>query len=110
MHINKAMQHHYRAKLIRCVDGDTFDAEVDLGFNTFARIRFRLLDIDTPERGQPGFHEATRELNQLIRAVQSDNDGWFVIESHKTGKYGRWLARLPGVSIPLAAWLKNQGW
>ena len=101
------MQYQYRAKLVRCVDGDTFDAEVDLGFHMFAKVRFRLLEIDTPERGEPGFHESTHELERLIRAAE-DDDEWSSLQSRKTGKYGRWLASIPGVTNLMALWLRDQ--
>ena len=39
----------YKAKLIRIVDGDTIDAEIDLGFDTIVRKRIRLYGINTPE-------------------------------------------------------------
>ena len=39
----------YKEKLIRIVDGDTIDAEIDLGFDTIVRKRIRLFGIDTPE-------------------------------------------------------------
>lgn len=80
--------YQYHATLIRCVDGDTVDLEVDLGFYTFARIRFRLAGIDTPERGQPGYREATEYLRSLLE------DRPIAVLSTKTGKYGRWLAEL----------------
>ena len=92
----------YRAKLIRAVDGDTIDCEVDLGFTVFVRIRFRLAGVDTPERGQPGFHEATDELVGLLEGV-SDDEGWFTVRSTKTGKYGRWLCDIDGVTDVMAA-------
>jgi len=41
--------YRYQAKLIRVVDGDTVDAEIDLGFNIYIRERIRLMGIDTPE-------------------------------------------------------------
>ena len=34
--------YNYKAKLVRCVDGDTADLEVDLGFYMTAKIRCRL--------------------------------------------------------------------
>lgn len=42
--------YHYNAKILNIVDGDTFDLDVDLGFNIHHYIRCRLLDIDTPEK------------------------------------------------------------
>lgn len=40
----------YNAIVVNVVDGDTFDLEVDLGFNISHKIRARLLGIDTPEK------------------------------------------------------------
>lgn len=39
----------YSADLIRVVDGDTIDLEVDLGFSVCIRERFRLNRINAPE-------------------------------------------------------------
>lgn len=39
-----------KAKVINIVDGDTFDGEVDLGFNIKIKERFRVLGIDAPEK------------------------------------------------------------
>lgn len=43
----------YNAVIDRVVDGDTFDATVDLGFDVHVKKRFRLVDIDTPETWRP---------------------------------------------------------
>ena len=91
----------YRAKLIRCVDGDTVDFVVDLGFKLFAQIRARLLGVDTPERGQDDFKKATAMLENLIMCKQ-DEDGYVIIKTRKTGKYGRWLVEIDGVNTVLA--------
>jgi micrococcal nuclease len=95
------MQYSYRAKLIRCVDGDTADLDVDLGFYLTARIRCRLTGVNTPERGQENFKEATNILEDLIKQ-QSDASGYFNITTGKTGKYGRWLVVIDGVNTVLA--------
>lgn len=47
------------AEIVRWVDGDTVDVIVDAGYDVYVRIRVRLQDINTPERGQPQFNEAT---------------------------------------------------
>jgi hypothetical protein len=43
------MLYVYKAKLDRVVDGDTIDATIDLGFDTWAFRRIRLAGIDAPE-------------------------------------------------------------
>lgn len=40
----------YRATPTNIVDGDTFDATVDLGFSVSLDMRLRLLGVDAPER------------------------------------------------------------
>lgn len=91
----------YKAKLDRCVDGDTADLEIDLGFHLTAKVRCRLLGVDTPERGKPDYKKATAMLHNLIMS-QSDEEGFFVVTTGKTGKYGRWLVDIKGVNKTLA--------
>jgi len=91
----------YRAKVTRVVDGDTVDFEVDLGFNLFAKIRTRLIGVDTPERGKPLYAEATDLLKYLL-ALNADQEGYIIIETHKTGKYGRWLVSIENINSAMA--------
>lgn len=85
--------YNYRVRLVKIIDGDTVDLDVDLGFNITHRIRTRLADIDTPEvRGW--------QKSYGIQAASAVAD-WFTasseqlyVETNKTGKYGRWLARI----------------
>ena len=39
----------YDAKILRVIDGDTFDFEIDMGFSIRIKERMRLYGIDTPE-------------------------------------------------------------
>lgn len=42
--------YEYRCKIVRVVDGDTVDVDIDLGFNTWIHNeRVRLEGVDTPE-------------------------------------------------------------
>lgn len=41
--------YEYKAKVTRCVDGDTVDVTIDVGFNISYSGRVRLVGIDTPE-------------------------------------------------------------
>ncbi len=84
---------HYRATVLRVVDGDTVDLTVDLGFRLTMADRFRLFGIDTPELRTPTYdagHAACLWLENLITEEE------LVIETHKPSrdKYGRWLATL----------------
>ena len=71
----------------RWVDGDTVDVLVDLGFSTYSRQRIRLYGVDTPERGQPGFKEAT-QLSELLASPGASVE----LSVHGKDKYGRWVA------------------
>lgn len=80
--------YHYDATITRWVDGDTLDAAVDVGFRLTANLRFRLHGIDTPERGQPGWAEATTYVTHTTppgTLVQLDT---YKDPDH----FGRWLA------------------
>ena len=42
--------YEYRCRVIKVVDGDTIDVDIDLGFNiTLSNQRIRLQGVDTPE-------------------------------------------------------------
>ena len=42
--------YEYRAKLVKIVDGDTVDVDIDLGFGVWLKNeRVRIMGIDTPE-------------------------------------------------------------
>lgn len=88
----------YHGTILRWVDGDTLDIEVDLGFKVKMLQRFRLIGVDAPERGQPGFNEA-KALAERIAPIGSG----LLFESMKSDKYGRWLVYLPRVSDALLA-------
>lgn len=82
-----------RARVTRVIDGDTFIADVDLGYHVWATAPFRLLGLDCPER-----HGATKEAGEAARlfTVQwlADVNNTVWIRSTKTEKFGRWLAEV----------------
>jgi micrococcal nuclease len=85
----------YKAKLIRVVDGDTIDAEIDLGFGVFMRQRVRLYGINTPESRTKDLVE--KELGLAAKARLSEILGKeFIIETilNKRGKFGRVLGTI----------------
>ena len=96
--------YEYRAKIKRVVDGDTVDFIVDLGFSVHITIRTRLLGVDTPERGHEDWAKATSECQRLLLSVAESNgdSDWVKIKTGKTGKYGRWLVQIDGVTDELA--------
>tara|TARA_R110002012_G_scaffold45353_3_gene120607 strand:- start:4508 stop:4858 length:351 start_codon:yes stop_codon:yes gene_type:complete len=86
----------YNAKLERVVDGDTVDALVDLGFDTWKKVRIRLNGIDAWESRTRDLKEKEKGLaakKYLIEQIQSC-DNKFVLVSHGVGKFGRCLGEL----------------
>ena len=89
----------YRAKLERVVDGDTVDALIDLGFDTWVKKRIRYKGIDTWESRTKDLDEkklglAAKERNKELLESISSKPGYFRLKSHGVGKYGRVLGEL----------------
>ena len=89
----------YRAKLERVVDGDTVDALIDLGFDTWIKKRIRYKGIDTWESRTKDLDEkklglAAKERNKELLESVSSKPGYFRLRSHGVGKYGRVLGEL----------------
>ncbi len=82
----------YQANITRILDGDTFDATVDLGFHTYSKQRFRLLNYSAPEiRGEEREMGlvAKQKLEEMLPVGSECR-----IKSEKTEKFGRWLAEI----------------
>ena len=100
--------YEYKAKVDRVVDGDTVDFIVDLGFNVNIKIRTRLIGVDTPERGHEDWAKATSKCIELLQTVGNPSTApvnagtQVIIRTNKTGKYGRWLVEIDGVTDELA--------
>ncbi|KKL24417.1 hypothetical protein LCGC14_2415550 [marine sediment metagenome] len=48
------------------IDGDTFETDGDWTLNKETGHHVRIIGIDTPERGQPGYDAATQKLSDLV--------------------------------------------
>ena len=85
----------YKAKLMRVVDGDTVDAEIDLGFGVFMKQRIRLYGINPPESRTRDLEEKERGLAAKARLTELLGKE-FVVETilNKRGKFGRILGTL----------------
>jgi len=83
----------YSANVTRVVDGDTVDANLDIGFGLTKKVRIRLLDINAPEvRGESRVEgrKATAYLMSLLKVA--DNQIRVVVEGKDS--FGRALGRL----------------
>ena len=109
----------YKAKLERVVDGDTVDALIDLGFDTWVKKRIRYKGIDTWESRTKDLDEkklglAAKDRNKELLESVSSKPGYFRLRSHGVGKYGRVLGELfikdnEGIEYNINQTLINEG-
>lgn len=85
--------------MTRVIDGDTIDMRLDSG-----PIHVRLHAIDTPERGQSGWREATEALATLVAGKQVE------IEPFEQDSYERPVARVYVDGYDVNATLIDQGY
>jgi len=93
----KIEKHNYSAKLVRVVDGDTCDALIDLGFDTWVKKRIRFKGVDTWESRTRNKEEKVKGLAAKAYTkdlLENSDEGKFVLKSYGVGKYGRVLAEL----------------
>ncbi|MFD3514897.1 thermonuclease family protein [Streptomyces sp. NPDC058657] len=79
----------YPARLVRVIDADTLDVEIDLGFSIHIRQRVRLQGLNAPERNTADGKAAI----DWVLAWFTGRDR-FTVETHQQEKYGRWLATI----------------
>lgn len=87
--------YEYKINLLRVIDGDTIDAEIDLGFDVKVKKRIRFLGINTPE-------SRTRDLEEKARGLAAKDRVKALLEgcnnihltSHGVGKFGRCLGEI----------------
>ena len=84
----------YNAKVERVVDGDTIDATIDLGFDTWKKVRIRMIGMNAPESRTRDLEEKKLGLAAKARLIELLGDGDFILQSHGVGKYGRCLGEL----------------
>ena len=86
----------YNAKCTREVDGDTIDAEIDLGFDVKIKKRIRLAGINAPESRTRNLVEKKLGLaaKEKLKDMMEGAANCFELESKELGKYGRVLGKL----------------
>jgi micrococcal nuclease len=86
----------YHCTVLRIVDGDTLDVDIDLGFSTvLKKQRIRMYGIDTPE-------SRTRDKEEKVRGLLSKHflqdlcpvGSTVRLDSHGKGKFGRILGEI----------------
>ena len=86
----------YKAKCLRVVDGDTVDAQIDLGFDTHKVIRIRLVGVNAAESHTRDLEEKARGLaaKQFVKDILKKHNNEFILHSQGVGKYGRCLGEI----------------
>ena len=79
----------YNAKVTRVVDGDTVDALVDLGFDTWKKVRIRMVGLNAPESRTRDLEEKKKGLAAKDRLKELLKVESFILQSNGVGKYGR---------------------
>lgn len=64
------------------------DILLDCGFDTYAKRRVRLLGVDTPERGQENYKEATDFTKTCVEGKK------IYVQTYKSDVFGRYLANV----------------
>ena len=95
--------YQYKVKKInRVIDGDTLDADIDLGFNITLTQRIRLKDIDAAETRTKDLAEKAEGLAaKAWLEKELSREGEWIIETTKEDKYGRILGTLYCVGDPV---------
>lgn len=86
--------YHYQAEVIRVIDGDTFDAMVDLGMSTFTKVRIRILGIDAPEKTGLTKDAGIASMFFLNSFIETKELKRITIKTVKKDSFGRWLAQV----------------
>lgn len=101
----------YRAQIFKIVDGDTFDAVVDLGFYVSTAVRFRMYGLDTAEINDRDPEKRALAMQAKLFCVEKLLNQSVTMQTYKTDKYGRWLAEvfLPNEELSINAQLLAAG-
>jgi micrococcal nuclease len=85
------------ANVLKVVDGDTLDLEIDLGLRSFVKHRIRLIGIDTAELKSPDEVQRAKALAAMhfvSEWLDLNREKGLMIETFKSDVYGRWLGKI----------------
>ena len=92
----------WRGRVLRVVDGDTLDVELDVGFHARRTERLRLANVNCPEM-HGATHDAGLAASDFTRTWVYDNDSHaraailhdtydLTVETFKSDNFGRYMA------------------
>jgi micrococcal nuclease len=93
--------YQYKCKIIKVLDGDTVDIDLDLGFKIIlANQRVRMAGVDTPESRTAIAEEKVRgQLSKKKLAEKLPVGSWQIIETQKPDSNDDKFGRILGVFI-----------
>lgn len=100
-----------KATVVHVVDGDTLDAEIDLGYHVKVKERFRFTGINAPERGdEPGYENA----KNFVKEKALGKEIFILSEKFERGSFHRYLGTIfyldeNGVQVNLNQQLLDEG-
>ena len=97
----------YNAKVTRVVDGDTVDALVDLGFDTWKKVRIRMMGLNAPESRTRDLEEKKYGLAAkafVLAFLPVDSEQTLKTRKDGKGKFGRILGEFIVYDAKKDAW------
>ena len=93
--------YQYKAKILKVVDGDTVEIDLDLGFNiVLANQKVRMAGVDTPESRTAKTEEKVRGMLSKKKLQEKLPVGsWVTIETQKSDSNDDKFGRILGVFI-----------
>ena len=93
--------YQYKCKIIKVLDGDTVDIDLDLGFKIIlANQRVRMAGVDTPESRTAIAEEKVRGLLSKKKLAEKLPIGsWQIIETQKSDSNDDKFGRILGVFV-----------
>ena len=89
--------YEYRCKIVKIIDGDTVDVDIDLGFGVWMhKERIRLYGIDTPESRTRDLDEKKYGLiakSWIEKFMPLGSMQTLITQKDKSGKFGRILGK-----------------
>lgn len=82
--------YEYQATILRTIDGDTYECDVDLGFHIHVQEKFRLARINAPELSTTD----GKNVKAYVMDLLTQHGSTVTLKVSHQDKYGRWLAEL----------------
>ena len=83
--------YHYKAEVLSVYDGDTVTLMIDQGMKHFARVKVRMIGMDTPEIRTKDLDEKKRGYAAKDYLKSRIEGKTIIVQTLKKGKFGRWL-------------------